>query len=166
MDKKPNGFWIYVIEINPDWIPHLPGKKVPASTERLLSVGYTESGPQVRLQQHLRGVHDPDAAGKSSAEFFRIIRRQRERLGLPGPLVDGEDAWLVGELVEQHDTAGAARPREGQLADELGAEPGTLAWSNAGTAADARREAAATKEKRRARSKRRKAREATEAGAD
>lgn len=166
MAKKPNGFWIYVIEINPKWIPHLPKNKVPAGTERLLYVGYTESGPQIRLQQHLRGLHDANDKGKSSAEFFRKIRRKRETQGLPGQLVDGEDAWLVSDLVEQYEAADAARPREGLLADELGAEPGTLAWSNAGTAADARRAAAGARRKRTARRKRRRARKAAESGRD
>jgi hypothetical protein len=166
MAKKPDGFWIYVIEISPKWIPHLPKRKVPAGTERLLYVGYTENGPQVRLQQHLRGEHCTDDAGKSSATFFRTIRRRREEQGLPGQLVEGEDAWLVPDLVEQYETPELARPREGLFADELGAQPGTVAWSNEGAAAEERAAAAVVKKKRSARRRRRKARKAAEAAGD
>ncbi len=162
MAKKPNGFWIYAIEINPEWIPHLPKRKVPRDTERLIYVGYTETGPRERFEQHLLGLHHKTNKGLSSGEFFRVIRREREKRGLPGALVEGKDAWLLEDLIESFSTAEDARPREGGLADELNAIPGTLAWSNMGKAAEARKAASAARKRKRARRQRRKARKAAE----
>ena len=63
MAKKPNGFWIYAIEINPEWIPHLHRRKVPRDTQRLIYVGYTETGPRERFEQHMLGLHHPTKKG-------------------------------------------------------------------------------------------------------
>lgn len=156
MAKKPNGFWIYAIEINPEWIPLLPRRKVPRDTERLIYVGYTETGPRERFEQHLLGLHHQTNRGLSSGEFFKTIRRERETRGLQGALVEGTDAWLLEDLIETYSTAEEARPREGGLADELNAIPGTLAWSNMGEAAEARR--AASEARRRKKARRRRAR--------
>ena len=162
MAKKPNGFWIYAIEVNPEWIPHLPRRKVPRDTERLIYVGYTETGPRERFTQHMLGLHHPANTGLSSGEFFRIIRRERERRGLPGALVEGTDAWLLEDLTETYSTAEDARPREGGLADEINAAPATLAWSNMGEAAVARRAAGEARRRKSARRQRRKVRKAAE----
>ena len=105
----------------------------------------------------------------SSGEIFKIIRREREKRGLPGALVEGTDAWLLEDLTETYFTAEDARPREGGLADELNATPGTLAWSNKGKAAearkamaDAKKAAAEARRRKEARRLRRKARKAAE----
>lgn len=162
MAKKPNGFWIYAIEISPEWIPHLRRRKVPRDTKRLIYVGYSETGPRERFEQHLLGLHHPTNTGLSSGEFFRVIRREREKRGLPGALVEGTDAWLLEDLIETYSTAEAARPREGGLADELNATPGTLAWSNMGEAAAARKATAEARKRKKARRRRRRARKAAE----
>lgn len=162
MAKKPNGFWIYAIEINPEWVPHLARRKVPRDTQRLIYVGYTETGPRERFEQHLLGLHHQTNTGLSSGEFFRTIRREREKRGLPGALVEGTDAWLLEDLIETYSTAEDARPREGGLADELSAWPGTLGWSDMGEGALARKAASAARKRKRARRQRRKARKAAE----
>ncbi len=76
--------------------------------------------------------------------------------------MEGTDAWLLENLIETYSTAEDARPREGGIADELNATPGTLAWSNMGEAAAARKAAAEARKRKRARRQRRKARKATE----
>lgn len=161
MAKKPNGFWIYAIEINPEWIPHLPRRKVPREAERLIYVGYTETGPRERFEQHLLGQHHPTNKGLSSGEFFRAIRRERERRGLPGALVEGDDVWLLEDLVETYFSAEDARPREGGLADELSELTDTLGWSDVGEGAVARRAARKARRRSKARRRRQKARKAT-----
>ena len=100
----------------------------------------------------------------SSGEIFKIIRREREKRGLPGALVEGTDAWLLEDLTETYSTAEDARPREGGLADELNATPGTLAWSNKGKAAEARKAASAARKRNKARRQRRRPRKAAEDG--
>lgn len=149
-----DGFWTYVIEINPKWIEHLPTSKVPAGTKRLLYVGSTDHGPEERLAEHLSGRYCAEDKERSAGRFFKTIRRRREEQGLAGRLVDGEDAWLVRELIERFDSADEAHMREGTLADELGAMPGTVAWSDRGTSARKREQ----QRLRTAKSKARKAR--------
>jgi hypothetical protein len=82
--------------------------------------------------------------------------------GLPGALVEGTDAWLLEDLTETYSTAEDARPREGGLADEINAAPATLAWSNMGEAAVARRAAGEARRRKSARRQRRKVRKAAE----
>ena len=108
------------------------------------------------------GLHHPTNTGLSSGEIFRIIRGEREKRGLPGALVEGTDAWLLQGLTETYVTTEDAKPREGRLADELNATPGTLAWSNKGKAAEARKAVAESRKRKRARRQRRKARKAAE----
>lgn len=155
MAKKPNGFWIYAIEINPEWISHLPRRKVPRDTQRLIYVGYTETGPRERFEQHLLGLHHQTNPGLSSGELFRIIRREREKRGLSGALVNGTDAWLLQDLIETYSTAEDAKPREGRLADEISAWPGTLGWSDMGEGAEARKAASEARQRKKERRRRR-----------
>ena len=149
--------WVYVMEIDPRWIPLL-GSRIPEGTTRLLYVGYTESGPGERAAQHLTGLSRPGHPNESAARIFRRIRRAREAQGLPGPLVDGEDAWLRPDLVEQFADAAQGHAREGELADELRGIDGTYAWSDAGQAADDRREHGRKRTRRCARRRRRRER--------
>lgn len=165
MTTKPKRCWVYAIEINPGLIPQL-GRMAPKGTTRFVYVGYTERGPRERLSEHLQGVHRPDDFSKSAGDPFKKIRKWREAQGLPGPLVDGTDAWMLVDLVEEYVTPAEGHPREGGLADEIGHAPGTYAWSNVGGAAAARGEAAAAKEKRKAQRAKRKARKAAEPSGD
>ena len=165
MATKPKRCWVYAIEINPGLIPEL-GRMAPEGTTRFVYVGYTESGPTERCAEHLQGVHRQDDYTKSAGDPFKKIRKWREAQGLPGPLVEGTDAWLLDALVEEYLTPAEGHPREGGLADELGAEPGTYAWSNEGRAARERTDAAAARKARKARRRKRKARKAARGGAD
>ena len=154
MGSTADGFWTYVIEINPKLNEHLPTSKVPAGTKRLLYVGSTDHGPEERMAEHLSGRYCAEDKERSAGRFFKSIRRKREERGLAGRLAEGEDAWLVRELIERFDRADQAHMREGTLADELGAIPGTIAWSDRGAAARKREQ----QRLRKARSKARKAR--------
>ena len=149
--STPDGFWAYVIEIDPKWIEHLPKGKVPAATKRLLYVGSTDRGVGERLAEHLSGRYCAEDKERSAGRFFKTIRRRREEQGLAGCLVEGEDAWLVRELIQRFETAEEAHLREGTLADELGAIPGTVAWSDRGAAARERQKKRQQKARKKAR---------------
>ena len=121
-------FWVYVIEISPRWF-HLIGRAVPG-TEHLYYVGSTDKPVEQRVAHHLRGTIERADIGFNSGRVFKRIRKAREADGLEGPLVAGEDAWLVEEMVEPVVGRDAARAREGAVARVLGRRKGVAVFSD------------------------------------
>lgn len=122
--------YVYVIEIAPKWIGKVAsGNK--KRTERLLYVGATsKANVRDRFAQHMRGERVPESKS-GPGKVFKEIRRERVGLGLPGELVDGEDAWLLEEFTEELPDMDAAREREGELANAfIRDHPGVWAHSN------------------------------------
>ena len=133
-------FWVYVIEISPRWFD-LIGRAVEG-TEHLFYVGSTDKPVEQRVARHLRGTIERADIGFNSGRVFKRIREAREAEGLEGPLVAGEDAWLVEEMVEPVVGRDAARAREGAVARALGRRKGVAVFSD--KARKRRRKRAAT----------------------
>ena len=119
---------VYVIEISPRWFD-LIGRAVPG-TEHLYYVGSTDKPVDERVAHHLRGTIERAGIGANCGRVFKRIRSAREQRGLEGPLVAGEDARLLPDLVEHVATKDEARAREGSLARELGRRRGVVPLSD------------------------------------
>ena len=121
-------FSVYVMEVDRRWW-RLVGRAREGTTQ-VLYVGSTDKPPDQRVAEHLEGVIERGRIGSNSGRVFKRIRTERERAGLPGPLVAGEDARLLPDLVEHFATRDEARAREGSLATELGRRRGVVAMSD------------------------------------
>lgn len=122
---------VYVIEIATKW-HHLFGLATSRSAQQVLYVGYrgADKAAQQRFEEHLRGTWLRDAIGHNSGRPFRRIRHEREQLGMPGALVEGDDATLRVDLIEEFDDPAEARRREASLARELGRHRGVVVYSD------------------------------------
>ena len=119
-------FSVYVIEIDPRWIPRVPhGRK--KTTRRLFYVGSTDRPVDERLAGHLTGTRGFD---NGAGAVFVAIRRAREADGLPATLMEGEDVHPRADMTERFATREQARAREGELADALIGQDGTWALSD------------------------------------
>jgi hypothetical protein len=122
---------VYVIEIAERW-HHLFGRATSRSARHVLYVGYrgADKTAQQRFEEHLRGTWTRDDIGHNSGRPFRRIRDERERLGMPAHLVEGDDATLQTDLIEEFDEPADAKRREGSLARELGKRKGVVVYSD------------------------------------
>lgn len=109
-------YYVYVIEIGPQWRDKIPHGNKVRRLDHLYYVGSTGNSPARRYAEHLAGTR---SGTSGAASTFIKIRKHREAAGLPGPLVDGEDAWLVPEMTESFDSRADAERAEGRLADLL-----------------------------------------------
>ena len=128
MDARDDeAYWVYAIEIHQRWMDAATaGSRNPY--ERFIYVGSTKKNDvRERVAEHLLGE---TGFGSGAGRPFIRVRAAREALGMPGPLTDGDDAWLLEDLTEQCTGKAAALRREGALARRLERRRGTRAHSD------------------------------------
>jgi RNase adaptor protein for sRNA GlmZ degradation len=89
---------VYVIQIAPKWIPVVRPTFDP--DVECLYVGQTKSPIGARFKQHRRGHPYTKKGGEAAAKIFRDIRQARLEVDPRGTLIDGEDTWLRGDLMD------------------------------------------------------------------
>jgi hypothetical protein len=121
--RDAEAYWVYAIEIDPRWMhAATAGSKTPI--ERFVYVGSTKkANVRARLEEHLRGER---GFGSGAGCPFKRVRAPRLATGLPGSLVEGQDAWLEEKVTERCTWKAAARGRGRPQAGAHARDPGPL----------------------------------------